>query len=648
MRDDRIRTQTFPSTSARRSPIAGGPGPGRGRGPFMSGVQIEAPKEFRRTLQRLVRYFGANRILILTSTGFIAAGIVLRTLAPALIGEAIKDDLELAKNLPDFILRMKIVLAIILGSWVADATSGILVTRISNSIVYRLRAESFAHIQTLSMGSFDKRGIGDFISRMTNDVEMVFNALNNGFTSLVSGLLSMIAVLIAMFVLSVHLSLVVIAVVPIMAVLTGIIGKRIRGAFRKNQEWVGRLSANIEESISGVKVTKAFRREEAEFRKFEAINDGNQRAGVEAELISYAFMPMMNIMTSITMGLIVGVGGFLALGDISRPAAAENPISIGLLTAFILYSQRFFEPLRQITQVYSMLQSAMAGAERLFELMDMKPEVVEKSNAIPLQDSLGAVEFCNVGFSYENGKTVLEDINFRTQPGQVVAIVGPTGAGKTTLINLLGRFYDVRSGHITIDGTDIRDIKIASLQTSMGVVLQESFFFAATIRENLLYARPNATEEQMITAAKTANAHYFISRLPQGYDSVLSERGSNLSQGERQLLGIARAILADPRILILDEATSSVDSLTESHIQEGLIRLMKGRTSFIIAHRLSTIRNADQLLVLHNRRIIESGTHDQLIRKKDGFYAKLYSMQDQRPEIYESDFNTGEALAKRT
>lgn len=611
------------------------------RGPMMGPPRIEAPKDYVRTLRRLLRYFGANKTLIVASTLFIAAGTILRTLGPALIGDAIKYDLELSKNLPDFVYRMKIVLATVLGAWIADAGSGVLMTRLANNIVYRMRADSFAHIQTLSMGSFDKRGIGDFISRMTNDVEMVFNAMNNGFSSLVGGLLSMGAVLIAMFVLSVPLSLVVLAVVPVMAVLTGMIGKKIRGAFRKNQEWVGRLTSSIEESVSGIKVIQTFRREEAEFAKFEKVNDASQRAGVQAELISYAFMPLMNIMTSLTLGLIVGVGGFMALDKTAAQAAGG--VSIGLLTAFILYSQRFFEPLRQITQVYNMLQSALAGAERLFEMMDMKPEVVEKPDAVPLSDIRGAVEFDDVSFAYEEGKTVLEGIGFRTHPGQVVAIVGPTGAGKTTLANLLCRFYDVQKGRITIDGLDIRDLRINDLRTRMGIVLQEPFFFAATIRENLLYARPDATEEQMIAAARTANAHSFISRLPQGYDTRLSERGDNLSQGERQLLGIARAILADPRILILDEATSSVDSLTESHIQEGLIRLMKGRTSFIIAHRLSTVRNADQVLVVHNRRIVESGTHEELLRKPDGFYAKLYGLLEQKPEILESDFAAEEA-----
>jgi len=606
---------------------------------MMGPPPIEAPRDYAKTLRRLLRYFGGFKALIVAATIFIAAATLFRTLVPALVGEAIKVDLELGKNLPDFIHRMKIILAIVIGAWIADAVSGILMTRLSNRLVYRLREDSFARVQTLSMESFDRRGIGDFISRMTNDIEMVYNAMNNGFANLVGGLLSMVTVLGAMLLLSWPLSLVVIAVVPVMAVLTAVVGKKIRNAFRKNQEWVGRLTSSIEESVTGVKVTQTFSREEAEFAKFEKINDANQRAGVEAELISYSFMPLMNVMTSLTLGLIVGVGGYLAMRAAGAPDAGGVPggVSIGLLTAFILYSQRFFEPLRQITQVYNMLQSALAGAERLFELMDTRPEVVEKPDALPMADPAGTVEFSGVSFAYEEGRPVLERISFGTRPGQVVAVVGPTGAGKTTLVNLLGRFYDVRAGSITIDGTDIRDLRIDDLRRCMGVVLQESFFFATTIRENLLYARPGATEEEMVSAARTANAHYFISRLPHGYDTPLSERGANLSQGERQLLGIARAILAAPRILILDEATSSVDSLTEARIQEGLIRLMKGRTSFIIAHRLSTIRNADLVLVLHNRRIVESGTHDELMRKPDGFYARLYGLQGRMPEVLESD-----------
>ena len=512
------------------------------RGPMFA-PHIEAPKDYRSTMRRLLRYFGKYRLLMIASTAFIAAGTLLRTLGPALIGEAIHYDIELSKNLPDFVHRMWIILATILGAWIGDAGSGILMTRLSNNIVYRLREDSFTHVQTLSMGSFDKRGIGDFISRMTNDIEMIFNAMNNGFSSLVGGLLSMVTVLVAMFILSVPLSFVVIAVVPVMAILTGIVGKRIRGAFRKNQEWVGRLTANIEESVSGVKVTKTFRREEAEFEKFEKVNNMSQQVGVSAELTAYAFMPLMNFMTSLTLASIVGIGGYLAMKTEAAKAAGAGSaalatgVSIGLLTAFILYSQRFFEPLRQITQVYSMIQSALAGAERLFEMMDIKQEVVEKPDPLPLTDISGNVEFHKVGFAYDQEKTVLENITFQTKPGQVIAIVGPTGAGKTTLVNLLSRFYDVRTGQISVDGTDIRDLKLDDLRTSMGVVLQEPFFFATTIRENLLYARPDATEEQMMAAAKTANAHYFVSRLPHGYDTALSERGNNLRRGSGNCSG---------------------------------------------------------------------------------------------------------------
>lgn len=634
-----IRTTPPNTQSPAPSPRIRGPRPHRGPGAMLA-TPIESPRDFGKTFRRFVRYFGAFRILIITATLCIAAGTVLRALGPALIGEAIKQDLEIAKNMSDFVYRMEIVLVTIVGSWIADAASGILLTLMSNKIVFRLRADSFAHVQTLSMGSFDKRGIGDFISRMTNDIEMIYNALNNSFSSLVGGSLSMITVLVAMLVLSIPLSLVVLAVVPILAILTGIIGKKIRAAFRINQEWVARLTANIEEAVSGVRIIKTFRREEAEFQKFEAINDKNQRVGIKAELTSYTLMPLMNFVTSLTLCLVVGVGGYLALHTVTNGAdAASGGVSVGLLTAFILYSQRFFEPMRQITQVYSMLQSAMAGVERFFDMMDMKPEVVEKPDAVPLPVIRGTVEFNHVGFSYEEGKKVLEDIHFQTRPGQIIAIVGPTGAGKTTLINLLSRFYDVDEGFIAIDGNDIRNVRINDLRTSMGVVLQEPFFFATSIRENLLYARPDAKEDEIIEAAKTANAHYFISRLPDGYDTILSERGNNLSQGERQLLGIARAILSNPKILVLDEATSSVDSLTEAHIQEGMIRLMKGRTSFIIAHRLSTVKNANHVFVMHNRRIVESGTHDQLMNKPDGFYAKLYGLQEQRLEIFESEFN---------
>lgn len=623
------QAKSSPSVQARRS---GGMG-----GPMGGNMAIESARDFRTAAKRLLIIIQDQLWLYLVVAVALLASVGLKVLAPWLIGDAIKQHLELGHHLQAFISMMVLILVIYIVAWVVDVAAGILMNKLSMVIVTRIRSRVFAHVQTLSMGTFDKRGIGDMISRMTNDVEMIFNAMMNGVQSLFSGFFMMVGVLIFMLVLSPPLTLVMIGVIPVMAVMTAIIGKRIRAAFKKNQEWVGKLSANIEESISGVKVIKSFSREEAEFQRFDSINAASRDAGVDAELISFAFMPLMNVMTSLTLALIVGFGGWLALGAGPLGAAAGG-VSVGLLSSFILYSQRFFEPLRQITQVYSMIQSAMAGAERVFEILDTKPEVLEKPEARSLTQVQGKVKFDNVSFAYEQGKTVLDSLSFQTNPGEVVAIVGPTGAGKTTLINLLSRFYDVESGSIQVDDIDIRDLKLADLRNGMGVVLQEPFFFATTIRENLLYARHNATEAEMIAAAQTANADYFISRLPQGYDTPLSERGSNLSQGERQLLGIARAILANPRILILDEATSSVDSLTESHIQEGLVRLMKGRTSFIIAHRLSTVRNADRVMVLHDRHIVESGKHDELMAIPNGFYAKLYGMQGQQLDVYEADF----------
>ncbi len=575
----------------------------------------------------MLRYFGNQwPSLIVVATGIVVAA-ALKAIGPAQIGKAIQLHIEMEPDAAAFAGKMLIVLLVFAGAWLGDVVSHAFMARAGNKLIYRLRSDTFSHLQTLSMSYFDKKGLGDIISRVTNDTDVIYNALTNGFTSLLNGSFSIMGILIAMVVLDIKLSLVVLAVLPVMLIVTAIIGRLVRKAFRKNQMLIGMMSSKIAESVSAVKLIKSFHREQATYDDFVELSTEAREAGQRAEIVSFALHPIMRFINGFSLALVLGVGGVLAI-------TSAGTYSIGLITAFVLYARRFFEPLRQITNVYNLIQSALAGAERVFEIHDTEPEIRNADNAVEVDDINGDVEFRDVTFGYLPGRKVVEHIDFHTKSGQMVAIVGPTGAGKTTLVNLLSRFYDTGSGTIYIDGRDIKTLDIDSLRTRMGVVLQEPYFFAASIMENIKYGRPGASDEEAVQAAALAKADTFIHRLPEGYDTVLQERGTNLSQGERQLLAIARAILADPRILVLDEATSSVDSLTEVLIQRGLLELMKGRTSFIIAHRLSTIRNADQVIVLHDRHIIERGTHKELM-EKDGFYARLYRLQFEKPEITE-------------
>lgn len=596
-------------------------------GPGRFGGKIEQPQNFKLALRRLIRYFGKEwRALVVVAAGIVGYS-VLRAVGPATLGSAITRHLELSPNAEAFVRQIMIVLGIYAAAWVVEGIARVFMVRASNRLVFRLRRDSFSHLQSLSMSFFEKRGVGDIISRVTNDIEMVYNALTNGMTELIGGFFSLAVTLVAMVALDWRLSLVVFALLPLLIWVTGFIGKRVREAFRDNQAMIGALSANLNESVASVKLIKSFHKEADSFARFEKVNAGARDAGARAEIVSFAIHPIMRIINGIAQALVVGVGGLLAV-------RLGGGYSVGLIAAFLIYSTRFFEPLRQITQVYNLIQSALAGAERIFDVLDTRPEITAPANAPALDDIKGDVRFEGVEFGYLPEQTVVKEITLEAKSGQVVAIVGPTGAGKTTMVNLLSRFYDVRGGRITVDGTDIREVEINSLRTQMGVVLQEPYFFADTIMANIKYGKPEATDEEAYTAAVTADADHFIRRLPDGYETKLLERGANLSEGERQLLAIARAVLANPRILVLDEATSSVDSLTEATIQRGLIKLMKGRTSFIIAHRLSTIRNADQVVVLHNHEIVERGTHDELIAA-DGFYARLYRMQFEQPEITE-------------
>ena len=369
-------------------------------------------------------------------------------------------------------------------------------------------------------------------------------------------------------------------------------------------------------------MVKVFAREKETVKRFREINAENREAGVEAEKITALLMPLITVMSTAAIAVIAGLGGWLATLGI---------VSVGVIVSFLAYIRQFFHPLRSLAQLYNQLQSGLAGAERIFEVVDSHATVVDKPDAIKLDQITGRVEFDHVTFAYEEGKPVVQDVTMVAEPGQTVALVGPTGAGKTTLINLLSRFYDVQSGAIRVDGVDIRDVEQGSLRKQLGIVLQDTYLFSGTVIENIRYGRLSATDEEVVEAARLANADQFICRLPQGYETEVSEQGSNFSEGQRQLLSIARAVLADPAILILDEATSSVDTRTEMQIQEALLRLMEGRTAFVIAHRLSTIRDADQVLVIHDHRIIERGTHQELL-DYGGFYNNLYMSQYRRAQ----------------
>ncbi len=569
-----------------------------------------------RTLLRLLGYLRHHLWPLLGTMLLVLVTSVVDLLGPFLMGRAI--DLYITHgDLPGLARLLVLMLGVYIASALGHWLQNYIVAAVAQRAVRDLRRDLFAQMQTLSLRFFDQRTHGDLMSRLTNDVDNINRILMQSTTQLMASVFSLLGVAVMMFIVNAPLALVSLVVVPATYSLTRVIARRSLEQFRAQQDSLGRLNGIIEENITGQHVVKAFVREQPAIKEFDVVNRELQGAATRAQILSGFMGPLMNMVNNLGLAVVGGTGGWLALSGLA---------TVGTIASFISYSKRFTRPLNQIAQLFNAIQSALAGAERVFEILDEVPDLTDAPDAQPLERVTGQVTFEKVCFSYEEGVPVLKDVSLHARPGELIALVGPTGAGKTTIVNLLTRFYDVESGAIHIDGRDIREIPQEDLRRKLGLVLQDNFLFADTVMENIRYGRLDASDEEVIAAARFANADSFIRHLPQGYQTVLAERGSNLSQGQRQLLAIARAILADPAILILDEATSNVDTRTEQQLQAALRTLMEGRTSFVIAHRLSTIRNADQVLVINGGQVIERGTHSTLLAQR-GFYYNLYMSQ---------------------
>ena len=579
----------------------------------------EKAKDRRGTLRRLSDYLEPYHGRLLLVSLLVVLSTVLGLVGPALLGRAI-DQYVVHHDIDGLVAIVLLMAAVYLAQGVFTAIHGIIMTRVGQHFVADIRAALFRHFQALSMDYHDRHRTGDLMSRISNDSETINQILSNGLIQFTTNVLSLGGIMVAMLLLNLPLAIGTLIILPIMLWITRQVTERTRVAFRGMQRNLGTLNAVMEENITGIRAVQAYAQETAAIAQFQAASEDYRKVGIRADFITAALGPMFTTMMILSVAATALLGGWLALQDI---------VSVGVLATFVVYIMNFFRPMRGIAMVYNQLQSALAGAERIFAVLDAAPTVIDEPGAQPLQNIRGAVSFERVSFAYEPGNTVLEDISLDAAPGATIALVGPTGAGKTTIISLLSRFYDVSRGAIRIDGVDIRAVTQNSIREQLGIVLQDTFLFSGTVMENIRYGRLEATDAEVIEAAKLANADDFIHLLPRGYETQVSEKGHNFSQGQRQLLAIARAILADPRILILDEATSSVDTRTEIHIQEALLRLLEGRTAFVIAHRLSTIRNADLVLVVNDQRIIERGTHDELLAA-GGFYHQLYMSQYQR------------------
>ena len=591
--------------------------------PFGSGDDRQAER-VGQTLKRLFGYLRGQRLAFIVVVVTAAASAGAQALAPLYIARAVDGLKEFVDGrLPSsdagrvLVVAMVLVLAFYIAGWLAGAVSRVALLALGQRVLLRMRSQIMGKVHALSLGYFDHHKAGDLVSRLSNDTDVINRAFGMSLSRLAQSVLLLVAILIGMLALNWRLALVSFALLPLMYLSTAVFSRHARVAFRKTRRTISGVSSELEQNISGARVAQAFNRQGWNSSSFRALNRANRDANVGAESLTAAFAPTMDVLSAVGLAVVLAYGGYLARADL---------VSIGVIVGFVQYVRRFFEPVQSISMMWTQVQSAIAGAERIFELLDEEPRVRDADGARPLDVTAGRVELSKAAFAYEPETPVLHGVDLVAEPGQTVALVGPTGAGKTTIINLLERFYDVQAGAVTIDGQDVRTVTQDSLRQSIGIVLQDTFLFADTIRHNIRYGRPDADDAEVEAAARRARAHEFISRLPDGYDTVLQEGAVNLSRGQRQLLAIARALLKDPRILVLDEATSNVDTRTELLIQEALGELLQGRTSFVIAHRLSTVRRADVIYVIDAGRIAERGTHDELI-EANGTYARIYRSQ---------------------
>lgn len=584
--------------------------------------KIEKAQDPRGALARLIPYLSQFKFAMILVLIFVLLYTALGLVGPYLMGVAIDKFISIKQAAGLMPIAIWMLVTYLLNN-LFQAVAGWIMSDVSQRALKQVRKDLFSHLQTLPLSFFDSNPAGDLMSRLTNDIDAINQAVSQNVTTLLASVLSMVGIVIAMFALNAWLALSAVIVVPIMFWFTEFVARYTRKGFRDLQKSLGQINGVMDESISGQKVVKAFRRNDSVVNTFRKSNAEVFRAGVFANSYALLLMPLTTVLGNFFVIVLAGLGGWLAL---------QGLVSVGIIATFINYGQNFVNPLRQLANLYNSIQAALAGAERVFQIIDTPSELADEAEAVSLEGLRGDVSFEHVKFGYRPDKTILKDMTLEAKPGQTLALVGPTGAGKTTIINLLTRFYEISGGSIKIDGTDLRDIKRADLRHALGLVLQDTFLFSGTVMENIRYGRLEASDEEVIEAARMADADHFIKQLPHGYQTNLSERAANLSQGQRQMLAIARAILADPSILILDEATSSVDTRTELRIQKALLRLMKGRTSFVIAHRLSTIRDADQVVVINKGEIVETGTHQELLDRK-GFYHRLYISQFKGQEI---------------